>query len=372
MFKLLKNEKGAALAYIVLTMMVLMIFGTATLSVSLSENQYSFKNEKDTQADYVAKAGADITAKYIIDNPTETTTGLNGTIGDGTYTTVVTYPTPTTVKIVSTGVVGSSTAKVTLMLSGITYQSLFSGIQQTGEDALDLGAMDISYEDGSSVLIQANVTSLDQITLSNDNTADPNIITALNNTIPPPFTIPNSAGYQTTIPPEIENIFTYAGNYRLDTLSKANGQTIIFDTQGQDQHIIVNTLALTGPQGATDDLDAIIVQGGGNVHLYILDAGQISTPVEVNTTDPGTLFIYVAEGKTLSIDSNGAINGYIYAPEATVEIQSDKTTVVGSIVGQIINRGNVNGAKGNFHFVPLENAPDEPAIQSGYSKTSYR
>lgn len=366
MFKLIKNEKGAALAYVVLTMLVLMVLGTTTLNVSVAENQYSIKNEYDTQADYVAKAGADITARYIVDNPTEPTTGLSGSIGDGTYSTVVTYPTPTTVQIVSTGVVGSSTAQVTLMMSGITYQNLFSGIRQTGIDDLDLSAMDISYEDGSTVLIEANVASLEQITLDSVSTADPNIITALNNIPPPPFVIPDSTGFQTTLPEEIDQTLTFTGNYRLTSLEKANGQTLIFDTQGADQHIVVNTLGFYGSQGQ------VLITGGGNVHIYILDAGEIQTPVKINEYDPGVMFIYVAEGKTLTIMANGVVNAYIYAPDATVEIQSDDTTIVGSIVGQIINRGNVNGAKGNFHFVPLDDDPGEPAVVSGYSKTSYR
>lgn len=375
MLRLLRNERGSALAFAVLTTLVLMVLGTATLSMSSSEAKHSIKNEKQVQADYIAKAGADITAKQIIANPSSPTNGLNGNIGDGTYTTTVTYPDDSTAKIVSTGVVDGSVAQVTLDMNGGTYQNLFTGIQQTGDHDLDLTALGITYEDGATVSIEANVDSLDDIDLSTkkpNNADDPNIITAINNTPLPSFELPDSTSFKTSLPEIVEEgkgkdkveTMTFIGNYKLTTLSVTK-EKVIFDTQGTDQHIIVNTLDVQahGP--------GIEVKGGGAVHLYILDFGDIQTPVSVNSSDPGTLFIYVADGKSLSLQANGEITAYIYGPSATILMTSDHTTVNGAIVGELIKKNGTQGPMGNFHYIPLEDEPVDPPIETGYSKTSY-
>ena len=361
----IKNDKGAALAVVVITMVVLMILGSSVLNLGLSETTMSLKNEKEIQAEYIAKAGADITAKYIANNPTTNITTRADTIGNGNFNAVITRPDSSTVKIVSTGTIDTSNQRVTLILNVASYKDLFAGLRQTGIDNLDLSAMDVSYQPGAVVNIEANVGSLDQIKLSTQDAADPNIKKSLNNNVPETFTVPNSAGYKTVVPIAVSGTKTFVGDYRLTTLSKVNGETLVFDTQGADQHIVVNTLSFTGTQGN------VIVQGGGNVHLFIIDSGDIQNPISVNSANPGTLFIYVSEGKSLTISANGVINAYIYAPMATVEIQSALTTIKGSIIGQIINRGNVNGAKGTFYYVPLSNNPIENMIHFIYKKVMY-
>ena len=131
---------------------------------------------------------------------------------------------------------------------------------------------------------------------------------------------------------------------------------MIFDTQGSDQHIVVNSLDISGPHGELE------ISGGGAVHLYVTGSANIQTPVMVNTSNPARLFIYVAPYQTISLSANGNVNAYIYAPKATVEIQSSQTLIIGSIIGNIINRGNTNGAHGNFHYSPLSQDPDDTPI----------
>ncbi len=361
----IKNNKGAAIAVVVIAMAVLMILGTSVLNLGLSETKMSLLNEKDIQAEYIAKAGADIAAKYIADNPETNVTNLSDSLGKGNFDAVVTRPDSSTIKIVSTGTVDTSSKSVSLILKAMTYKDLFTGLRQTGVDALDLTAMNVEYMPGSVVNIEANVASLDQIQLSLADASDPNIVKSLNNNVPESFAIPDSAGYITELPIAVSGIKTFTGNYSLTTLTKVNGETLVFDTQGGNQYIIANTLSFTGTQGS------VIIQGGGFVHLYIIDSGDIQNPISLNTDNPGTLFIYVSQGKSLTIAANGVINAYIYAPEATVEIQSALTTVKGALIGQIINRGNVNGAKGTFYYIPLPNNPSDNTIQFLYKKIMY-
>lgn len=361
----LKNNKGAALATVIITMVVLMILGTAILNTAFFETKMSVEDENSVQAEYIAKSGADIAAKYISDNPTSATSSLTDNIGQGSYTASITWLSTSSVKIVSTGTVKGVTKTVTLLLGRKTYQDLFLGIRQTGTDSLDLSSMNVTYQPGCTVNIEANVDSLDQITLNATNSADPNIVKSINNNPPLHFTIPDSTGYNTALPISVSGTKTFIGNYRLTSLVKANGETLIFDTQGADQHIIVNTLSFSGSQGN------VIVQGGGNVHLYIIDSGDIQTPIDVNSLSVGKLFLYVSDGKYLSISANGVVNAYIYAPNALVEIQSALTTVKGSIIGQIINRGNINGAKGTFYYIPLTDNPTDNPIEMDFKKIKY-
>ncbi len=369
MLQVIKNNKGAALVAVVISIVVLMILGTASLQSGLADTTFSINNEKEIQAEFIAKSGAEITAKYIFDNPTTTLTSFNDTVGMGNYYAIVTKPSSSSLKIVSTGTVGSFSKKVSLVLSGSTYQNLFTGIRQTGTDDLDLSAMNIEHGSGVDVSVEANVATLGQITLSASDAADPNIKKALNTDLPQPFILPNTAGYQTTVPALVSGTRTFIGNYDFTTtpmtLATSNNESFVFDTQGHDQHIIVNTMSFKGPDAT------ITIQGGGNVHLYVLDWGEIQNPINVNMANPGTLFIYIANGKSLAISANGAINAYIYAPEATVEIQSAQTIINGAIIGEIINRGNVNGAKGTLYYVPLANNPGDTAISPSYKKTMY-
>lgn len=373
-FRSINNNKGAALVAVVISMVVLMILGTASLQSGLADTTFSINNEKEIQAEYIAKSGAEITAKYISDYPTTTLTSFSDTLGTGNYYAVVTKPSSSSIKIMSTGTVGSFSKNVSLILSGSTYQTLFTGIRQTGTDDLNLSAMDVDYAPGSTVSIEANVATLNQITLSTKNgdndSTDPNIKRALNNNEPFPFVLPNIAGFQTSVPALVSGTRTFTGNYYLDTLSKVNNQTLIFNTQGGEQHIIVNSLSLIGSKAADGSSNSVIIQGGGNVHIYILVSGDIQTPVKVNTSNLGTMFIYVSDGKTLSLNANDTINAYIYAPKATVSIQSG-TTINGAIIGEIINRGNVNGANGTLYYVPLANNPGDTAISPSYKKTVY-
>lgn len=361
----LKNQRGAALAVVIIAMAVLMVLGSAVLGLGQSETTLSIKNEKDIQAEYIARAGADIAAKYISDDPDTSISILTDTLGEGSFSASIIRVDSSTVKIISTGTVGDSQKSVTLILERMTYRDLFTGMRQTGIDNLDLSAMNVEYEPGTTVAIEANVSSLDQITLSSEDSADPNIIKSLNNDIPQSVDIPDTTGFQTELPELVSGVRTLTGDYCIPLLAKANGETIIFDTQGSDMHIVVNTLAFTGSQGT------VLIQGGGNVHVYIIDSGDIQNPVSINSSDPGNLFIYVMDGKSITISANGVINAYIYAPGATVEIQSDLTTVRGSIIGQIINRGNINGAKGTFYYDPLDNDPLDDPIKLNFKKVRY-
>ena len=67
-FKKLKSNSGAALIMILIVMVVLFILGTSLLNVSLSENKFAIAQEKGVKSYYIARAGAEAAATYIMDD----------------------------------------------------------------------------------------------------------------------------------------------------------------------------------------------------------------------------------------------------------------------------------------------------------------
>ncbi|QZY56984.1 hypothetical protein [Crassaminicella profunda] len=69
----IKNEKGAILPLVLIVMLVLVFLGTILLFLSVTESRQVAKEEKNMQAYYIARSGADAIAKYIIENKDEAT-----------------------------------------------------------------------------------------------------------------------------------------------------------------------------------------------------------------------------------------------------------------------------------------------------------
>jgi hypothetical protein len=66
MGKYLKNDKGSVLVMVLIIMLVATVLGTTLLQVSVAETKFSEKNEDKSQAYYIARAGAESVAKYMI------------------------------------------------------------------------------------------------------------------------------------------------------------------------------------------------------------------------------------------------------------------------------------------------------------------
>ncbi len=67
----IKNERGAVLVMILITMAALLILGTALNSSSVADMFHAARQENKTAAYYLARSGADAAAAYILENPEE-------------------------------------------------------------------------------------------------------------------------------------------------------------------------------------------------------------------------------------------------------------------------------------------------------------
>jgi hypothetical protein len=62
------NNKGSTLVMLVLILAILSVLGTSLLSISVNENKLAIKEHDYQQAYYIARAGAEATAKYLSNN----------------------------------------------------------------------------------------------------------------------------------------------------------------------------------------------------------------------------------------------------------------------------------------------------------------
>ncbi len=360
----IRNRKGMALIWVIFVIVIVTVIVTSMFALSLADTRFAAQQEHKTQAQYLARAGAVASVQYIRENYIEfnpssfTSKSIpDTTLGEGYFNSIITKPFFGGLVVQSTGVVAGVSEKVSVSLSKGNYNGIFKGVRQTKPGSLDLGAMPITYEPGSTVMIEGNVTTIDQITLATSNNSDPNIVKSANSDPLPPVVLPAGyLGYTYTSVFSGSNVIK--GNNRVGTLSKGNNQVVAFDTMGGEQFIVVENLDISGPHGTLD------VVGTGVVHLFITSSGTIDTPVNANTEEPSKLFIYVADGAKLTLQANCQLNAYIYAPYATIEMQSDQTQIRGAIVGNIIqkNTASTGEAHGNFHFVPLPDNTDYSGI----------
>ncbi len=372
--KLMCDNKGAALVFVIIIMVVLMILGKTALVLGNSERTFSTDSEKKMQAEYIARSGADITAQYFLADSNSTISGvISGDLGKGAFQAAFEKPDAATILISSEGEVDQVKRTVSLKMTKRTYYDVFTGIRQTGEDQdeFDLTQMEIYHDADDMVNLEADVPSAEDILLSGAAESDDNIVRRVNNTPAEPVVVPDYSSFT-----HLKKV-SYSGGkatlsdsaYYIEDLSKGNKQYLTFDTGDEDGEmtVVVDSLDFGGSKGD------VSITGGGVVHLYIRNSGIdsiIDNPVYVNAGGGGTLFIYLEAGATLGFQSNADVTAYIYGPDATLEIQSDQTIIRGSMIGEIIDRGNPNGPHGEFYYVPLSD-DIETNIELGYTKREY-
>lgn len=358
------NNKGIAFILVLIIMTVSAIVIAIILSINTADAKEASNQEQRMQARYIARAGADAAAKYVQDHTSEfnpltfTSKSIPTTaIGEGSFSAEITKPYNGSIIVQSIGVVAGLTEQVSITLSKGSYNGLFTGIRQTENQPMDLSGLAITYETGATPDVEGNVESTNEteINLSDNNPnneADPNITKKVNNDSAGQVILPPDYLTYTDTAQKVAQTTTLTGNYYLSSLSKGNNETIIFNTQGGNQNIVVDNISFGGSQGTVE------IVGGGVVHLYILNSGSIDNPVNVNQGTPAQLFIYVDQGAVLALQANCNLYGYIYAPEATVELQSDQTQISGAIIGNILRKNSTQGPHGQFHYVPLPDDTD--------------
>lgn len=96
------------------------------------------------------------------------------------------------------------------------------------------------------------------------------------------------------------------------------------------------------PSDDTLDFEALETYEGdldGVMELYITTNLDFSTNAAVLATTPNSFFAILDTGATFDFGANGEFNGYIYAPDADVNILSAGTTFYGAVIAEHITLG---------------------------------
>ncbi len=370
------DNRGAALAMVLLVLAVGMVIGGVILFLGTHETKMTNATESLTRAYYVARSGADAMGEYLINNPDKTSTVLNHgsapvSIGGGestiTHITPVTEGSVQTVHIVAEGVVpGGYSRTATLVLEHFSKDSifqygLFSEENLQGEKIGTVDTTDSSdFPMGSNGTISSNANypegdyvkmeyqNKDYVEPTFPGEEDP-ITHAVE--VPLPGTQPNIGGNGDDI------INQNAVYNKIDK----NGGSLTFDVSGGDLHVVVSSLSLKCP---------VAIIGAETVYLYIKNGSgspdaNFQTPINVGG-NAEQFMVLLEEDSTMYLKANLMSYFYVYGPHASVELGSSDSTVTGSIIaGTFLANG-----KPDIIYKPLTGTGNVPGV-NGYLRARW-
>lgn len=349
---IMKDKRGAALATVIMVMLVMMILVIPVLASSLSETRQTVKYENIAQAHYTAKTGAEVLASSILDDQTfENINSLvlagivTDTVNANSFEARVTYLDPDydTLLIESTGYANneSETVQLTLSRSGNFFRyAIF------GDELLGLGGSSNTTIIGGDVGTNADTHSGNVTFIPPENSVQYNQEMVLD---------PINIGYY-----EINNaifINNIVGTKEID-LHEDEESTPNGGTNDNGDPIILMRVQQVNLSGN----DQVTVKGPGELHLLVEDGFNMNgTPsFRADPSTPNTK-IYIDYNGTSDFNFSGhlLIDGYIYAPNATVRINGGDGSAVGSVMAKRID---VKG--GNFSLTFATELSDDTIATS--------
>lgn len=319
-----EKKKGMALIIVIMITAVLTILGASLLSFSMADYKHSIRETNMMKANYVALAGLDSAAKYAQSVALDSTktlnlasrTGHTVVVGDGSYILTATQDAANDKYILeSVGTVGNVTKKVKLeLLSKDIDSGLFSNVVYSVQD-LDLLGVNVDGPLQSAGDIVA----------------------------PPGYTDPIHENEPMALPPVNWPLFT-----SVTDLNIGNG-SLTFNSDRSYRNLT------SGPNGTM----TVTINGSANVNL-VVDTMNIKGDIVVNGAGTGKLFIYVKtsiwlqtphgatskiavfvkDSGTFNVQAGSEFTGYVYAPNASVNMQSAHTTIYGAVICNAFSSSN--------------------------------
>ena len=353
----LNNNRGAALVFVMVTLIIVAILGTSALTMSRAETNISVAGEKNLQADYIARAGADIAARYLIENPMATIPAAGITItesmGAGGFTAKITELNAESVKIVSTGSVDTFNASDTISLVmekvEADYKALFGGVTQSGDTKLDLSGLEIFYDKTDPDGMPTITTSHSDYQLSHLNKSGGDYPIDVIQTESSEAarlksaTVPDTSDYEKTVPGNK----ILKGNYDIPAVTAG----LTFDTEGGEQFVVTETIDLGNPG------TSVYVRGGGVVHLFVNDDTDVIKGNFMTDDQDGIIVLYLEKGTTLHLQTKhteGSAKVFIYGPEARIKMHAN-AEATGSIIGELITNKQEGSPAGDLFYYPFPN-----------------
>ncbi|SKB37713.1 PilX N-terminal [Acetoanaerobium noterae] len=338
----LKKRKGGALVFTLLVMLIMTILGTTLLQISLAENKMAIRDKNRIEAYYLARAGVETTAAYLIDNATPEA-DINQIVdkksdeisyGKGTFNVeLIKDPTAGSHSIIVKG-----TGTVNGVSENATLEVNIQGVP--GGPAFEYGlfAMGNIYLSGSAN-IAGDTGSNGSIGQSNgQNRFNGDTDSNLNKQYPPPVfpTDPDTASNQ-----------SYGNNSNVSYNMSVNKiRTYNELSAGQNTELTINTGSNNPAKPAVLVVGTlnfpkseIIVNGTNPLYIYVKKEATLSV---VNS--PGSsnkLFLFMADGASLQFgQGNNSFEGFIYGPGATLNINGGENISGGVIIKTFSVNGN--------------------------------
>lgn len=332
--EVIRNNKGSTMIVVLLVMVVLMILGVVIMNTSVAENKFAKKNEDKVQAYYIARAGAQAMAEYLINGGGQElfnkTSAPNSQIGGGTFTVTVEDDliANNTINIISVGEYNgtSQTAKIRLSTSGYGPGGVFQyGIAARTRIFLDQQSNNIFISDAR--LVSAG--AIGSIRLGNNIYA-------------------NRGNGTETLPREYDKDLSFPGIIIPVGCPILTAFAITSVENNPIHRKVEGNLNLNSP---------LRIGGNGIVHIYVNGNLTMGGSGRIEVVPGAQLYLYIT-GNSVTFKGSSSANGsiFLYAPNALVNFDNANLIFNGSIVGnevRLFNRVTIRHDEKLFNNVNL-------------------
>lgn len=378
--KLLRDEKGLAMPLALIVLLVLTLLGIALWQYSMSELNNAVREEKRARAYYIARAGAESVARFVMINPDVldsipkeidaviTSESINYKTGDdvdvGDVVVELKRIASNKIEVTGIGEVDEVIQRVSLILE---TQEEFDGVVYATDGLNFQQNVTVNGDIVSGGLVKwQNVTVTEHpnsdYTLK-DNTiihwprpefpppagSYPGVINISNNSTGTPITAITSTHY----PHEAYQSVTMGNNSNLTIDASSN--SIFLDTQifnmRQNSHL---TLVTSADHDLIIVVDSITLRrttilGDGTAKLYVRNSMNVQTPAAY-VDDHALLEVYLDEGCNMTMIANAKFAGLVYGPQAIVTINGNADFEGSMIVSQLLgtNGSPIIGSSGTY------------------------
>ncbi|MBT9174308.1 MAG: hypothetical protein DDT21_02722 [Syntrophomonadaceae bacterium] len=364
MLNIVKSEKGAAIIWVLIAWIVLIMLGTAFFSIAWVENTQAMLQKRKVQAYYLARAGVEATVTDIITNrdpklrnqieiiatappPGRPIVSDSVYMGKGSFVVRITIQNNQII-VTGTGTIpGGHFNTVTATAEQVVNNPLNNAITVANNLRLD-GLRDLQ---GIIESTNGTVTGAPQRWLPPSGT-----MTKTKRFLPPPS--PPSIIHNLGVLDIGNNTISIAhGRHRYTKIKTGPNGILRLDTSLGDVVIVTGTLDIKG------DFKVI---GNGNVFIFITNptrASELKTATH-HTSNPHQLFLFLQNDVQLTVKTGQQrFHGHIYGPGAAIHLQAN-SQVHGSVTGNIFT------AQGNpsiYHIPPPVLPPEFPNYLSGHT-----
>ncbi|MFW6028880.1 MAG: hypothetical protein ACOCRO_01360 [Halanaerobiales bacterium] len=348
--KITKNNDGFVLVATIILIAILLIFITVLVNIALAEYRQAERNKNDVKAYFLARSGADLMANYIINDETSASNLLEKDINydlkdnNNSISTVnILDKTNKNYHISSTAVVNgvTKTVKVNIKKHDLFDAAIFAknNLDFSKMEDLDLNNEDINIETNGETITDPEDFIPDEQEITNSTKEFKSIAWDTNETI--------QGLVEEGKKDIIDDTIAESGYYN-DI--KYNNGTLTVDFGNQDTiNIAVDNFNFKADMNfISDDLDL----SDKHVNLYVKESITFQTP---NVEIPN-LNIFLMKDSEITLIANSDLpdeNGvFVYGPEATMIMQSNKTHFAGGIIVDSFE-GQGNLAMGSYTYQPF-------------------